>query len=251
MIIFLILLAHMSLWAKSSFDLSYGLQGRTLPTLGAELYADAGYNQLLWGKKDTSTDFLYGLIRPSLGVSSSGVINSVKGEIEFFPLSILGLSVGRQYMNSNFEFPFFDCQRVNCKGEYQRNFVESKLVLGYKGWIVMGSYKVDTMLSPSEQMPMADWRNVIIGEPGEEVQLDKKLLVAKVLGDALVGVYIETTQFLGSRELKESFAGIYQFRKKDTNYMIGAGAFHTDQEPMGLQFYFRIHQVAFPSLKLF
>jgi hypothetical protein len=252
MIYFLLLLSSVGLWAKtSSFDLSYGVQGRTLPALGAELYADTGFNQLLWGKKENSKDVLYGLIRPSIGGSTSAVVNAFKAEVEVFPISFLGFAVGRQYQNSNFEFPFFDCERVTCKGEYQRNYIESKMVLGYAGWIVMGNYKVDTLLSPDKEVPMADWRNVIVGEPGEEVQIDKKLLVGKIFGHQMLGLLIENTLFEGSRERKESFAAIYQLRKKDTSYMFGAGGFHTDQQPMGFQFYFRIHHIALPSLKLF
>jgi hypothetical protein len=252
MIYFLLLLSSFTLWATpSNFDLSYGLQGRTLPALGAELYADSGYNQLLWGKKESPKDILYGLIRPSLGASSSAVVNSAKAEIEIFPISFIGLAVGRQYQNSNFEFPFFDCEAVTCKGEYQRNYVESKMVLGFKGWILLGNYKVDTLLSPDKRIPMADWRNVIVGEPGEEVQIDKKLMFGKIFSNQMLGVLLENTRFEGSGERKESFAAIYQLRQKDTSYMMGIGAFHTDQQPMGFQFYFRIHHVALPSLKLF
>lgn len=249
MIYFLVLLSSLSLWAK--FDLNYGVQGRTLPGIGAELYADSGYGQLLWGKKENPKDVLYGLIRPSLGVSTSAVVNNAKAEIEIFPISFIGFAVGRQYQNSNFEFPFFDCNAVTCKGEYQRNYVESKMVLGFKGWIVLGNYKVDTLLSPDEDVPMADWRNVIVGEPGEEVQIDKKLMVGKMFSNKMVGVLIENTRFEGSGERKESFVGLYQVQQKDTSYMMGVGGFHTDQQPMGFQFYFRIHHVALPSLKLF
>lgn len=237
--------------AASNFDLNLGLQGRTVPGLGAELYAESGYNQILWGQKKTPKDFLYGLVRPSLAVSSSGVINSFKGELEVFPISILGFSVGRQIINSNFDFPFFNCEEITCKGEFIRNFVESKMVLGFKGWVVLGNFKVDTLRSPDRNRPMADWRHVIIGEPGEEVQIEKKLLIGKTFSNKLAGVLIENVQFQGSKERKESFAAVYQEKRNETNYMIGAGALHSDQQPMALIFYFRIHHVALPSLKLF
>jgi hypothetical protein len=227
------------------------IKGRTLPSLGAELYAESGYNFVVWGKKEDPKDFLYGLLRPSFGVSTSGVINSIKGELEFFPISFLGFAAGRQILHSNYEFPFLNCDEVTCRGEYIRNYVESKMVLGYKGWIVLGNYKVDTLHSPNGTRPMADWRNVIVGEPGEEVQIEKKLLIGKLFSNKMLGVLIENVQFQGSHERKESFAAVYQIRKNNTNYMIGAGGFHTDQQPMGFQLYFRIHHVALPSLKLF
>ncbi len=237
--------------APNKFDLNYGIQGRTLPSFGAELYAESGYNKILWGKKEQPKDFLYGLVRPSLGASTSGVINSVKGEIELFPISILGFSAGRQIIHSNYDFPFFDCTQVTCKGEYQRNFIESKMVLGHKGWIALGNYKTDNMHAPLSGKPMADWRNVIIGNPHREFQIEKKLLIGKIMGDEMAGVLVENVQFMGSRERKESFVAVYQTRREKTFYMFGAGGFHTDRQPMGFQVYFRIHHVALPSLKLF
>lgn len=248
---FLILSSFLAIASPTKFDLSAGLQGRTLPSLGAEIYAESGYNLLLWGKKENPKDVLYGLVRPSFGASTSGVINSIKGELEFFPISFLGFAAGRQIIHSNYEFSFLKCDEVTCQGEYIRNYVESKMILGYKGWIVLGSYKVDTLHSPDGTRPMADWRNVIVGEPGEEVQIEKKLIVGKLFSNKMLGVLIENVQFQGSHERKESFAAVYQVRKNNTNYMIGAGGFHTDQQPMGFQMYFRIHHVALPSLKLF
>lgn len=252
MIYLLLILSILPAWAApKNFDLVYGLQGRTLPALGAEVYAESGYNQLLWGKKEKPTDFLYGLVRPSLAVSSSGVINSAKGEIEVFPISILGFAAGRQYINSNYDFPFFDCKQVTCQGNFVRNFVETKMVLGLKGWVVLGNFKIDTLHSPNGTQPMADWRNIIVGNPGSEVQIEKKLLVGKQFSNKLVGVLIENVRFEGSGQRKESFAAVYQERRNDTNYMIGAGALHSDVQPMAVIFYFRIHHVALPSLKLF
>jgi hypothetical protein len=249
MLIFL-LISLMNI-AQAKFDLSYGLHGRTLPALGAEIYADTGYSQLLWGKKENPSDFKYGLIRPALQVSSSGVINSARAELEFYPLSIIGFSVARQYQNSNYDFPFFNCEQVTCKGEYIRNSAETKMVLGYRGFVAVGNYKIETVRSPSKDLPMADWRNVILGEPGEEVQQDKRLILAYLWNHHMAGLLLENTLFEGSRERKESYVAIYQIRKEQTSYLLGAGLFKTDQEPQGLIFYFRIHHLKLPSLKLF
>ena len=249
MVALLILLTTLTSFAQ--FDLGMGIQGRTVPGLGAELYADSGYNQIFWGEKKDPKDFMYGLIRPSLGVSTSAVVNSVKGEFEFFPISILGLAVGRQIQNSNFEFPFLECKEVTCTGEYIRNYGEAKMVLGVKGWIALGNYKIDTLRSPDKDRPMADWRNVIVGTPGEEVQIERKLLVGKMFSNKMIGFLAENVQFLGSRERKESYALVYQVRQKETNYMVGAGSFRTSQQAQSLIFYFRIHYQPLPSLKLF
>lgn len=249
MIFILTALLTLTSWAK--FDLSLGLQGRTLPALGAELYADSGYSFLMWGKKENPKDVMYGLVRPSLGVSTSGVINSVKGEIEVFPISFLGIAAGRQIIHSNYDFPFFDCANITCQGEFVRNYVEGKMVVGAQGWIAMGSYRVDTLRGAKQSLEIADWRNVITGEPGEDVQHEKKLIVGKMFSNKLVGILAENVRFVGSGERKESYAAVYQIRKNDVSYMVGSGIFRTSQEPMGLIFYFRIHYQPFPSLKLF
>lgn len=252
MIYLLLILSSLTAFASlSKIDLNAGIQGRSLPSIGAELYAESGYNQLLWGKKEEKKDFLYGLVRPSLAVSSSAVINSVKGELEVFPISILGFSAGRQYINSNYDFPFLDCNEVACDGDFQRNFVEAKMVLGHAGWVAVGNYKIDTLRGPNNDRPIGDWRNIIVGEPGEEVQIEKKLILGKQFSNKLLGVLIENVRFEGSGQRRESFAAIYQETRDKTNYMIGAGALHTDEQPMGFVLYFRIHYVALPSLKLF
>jgi hypothetical protein len=235
----------------TNFDLSAGIQGRTLPSVGGELYLESGYNQIIWGKRKSSKDVLFGLIRPSLGLSTSGVINVAKAELEFFPISFIGITAGRQYIHSNFEFPFFNCEAVTCKGEFERNYVEGKMILGLKGWIAMGTYKVDKINSPDDGNPMPDWRNVIIGNPAREIQVEKKLIAGKLISNKLVGVLLENVKFLGSGERKESFMGIFQISTKSNSYMFGAGAFHTDQQPMGFQVYFRAHHVFLPYWKLF
>jgi hypothetical protein len=252
MIYFLVMLfSCFSFAKKTNFDLSAGLQGRTLPSVGAELYVESGYNQLLWGNKKKSTDVIFGMVRPVIGLSTSGVINVAKAELEFFPISFIGLTAGRQYIHSSFDFPFFNCEVVTCKGEFERNYIESKIILGYSGWIAMGSYKIDKVNSPDKNTPMPDWRNVIIGNPKREIQIEKKLILGKLFSNKLVGVLLENVEFLGSRERKESFMGIYQFVNKSNSYMIGAGAFHSDQQPMGFQVYFRAHHVFLPNIKLF
>ncbi|MFY7994212.1 MAG: hypothetical protein ACOVP4_13025 [Bacteriovoracaceae bacterium] len=244
------LLFSCSSFAK--FDLSVGTQGRTLPALGAELYADAGYGQVLWGEREAGDkNVLFGLIRPSLGVSTSAVINSVKAEIEVFPISFLGLAIGRQFIHSNFDFPFFDCDQVTCQGEFTRNYVETKIALGARGWVTLLSYKFDTLRASKKSRPIADWRHVIVGEPGEEVQIERKALIAKMMGHHMVGLLLENVRFEGSGEMKESYAAVYQYKPAEVAYMIGAGSFRTSREPTGLIFYFRVNANLIPSLKLF
>jgi hypothetical protein len=249
MIQFLIFLFAITSWAK--VDLNMGLQGRTVPGIGAELYADSGYNLLLWGRKKRSRDVLYGLIRPSFSLSTSGVINSAKAELEVFPISFLGISAGRQYSYANFDFPFFNCEEISCHGEFTRDWVTSKMAMGAKGYIAIANYTVYTMGAPDHSLPMADWKNVIIGNGGREVQIERKLLLGKVFGKNLLGILLEDVQFEGSREKKESYAAVYQFGKDKTNYMIGAGSFRSTQQPQAFIIYFRIHHVPLASLKLF
>jgi hypothetical protein len=241
-----------SLNTFAQFDLSAGMQGRTLPALGAEVYADAGYSQLLWGeRKAGDKNILFGLIRPSIAGSSSAVINSIKAEIEVFPISFLGFAFGRQYIHSNYDFPFFNCDEVICQGNYTRNYVETKMALGAAGWVTLLSYRYDTLRAPNNSRPIADWRHVIVGEPGEEVQIERKALIAKMHGHHMFGVLAENVRFEGSGEFKESYAAVYQYKPEAVAYMIGAGPFRTSREPLGLIFYFRVNANLIPSIKLF
>jgi hypothetical protein len=251
MVYLFLLLSTAFSWAQ--VDLHVGTQGRTLPALGIEFYAESGYGLKFWGEKEKPSDFLYGFVRPSLQLSSSAVINSVKAEFEVFPISFLGFAVGRQYQDSNYNFPFLDCDKVQCTGGYERNFVESKIALAASDFVLTYNYKVDTVTSPDRTRPMADWRNVIIGEAGEDIEIDQKMVIGKQFAHKMqmIGVMGERTQFQGSHELKEGLVGVYQYKHKDTNYMFGAGTFRTSQQAEGFIFYFRINHQLMPTLKLF
>lgn len=238
--------------AFAQFDLMVGGQGRSLPSLGAEAYADSGYNQLLWGqRKAGDKNILFGLVRPSIGVSTSGVINSIKGEIEVFPISFLGVAVGRQYILSNFDFPFFECKQVTCQGEFQRNYIESKIAMGAKGFVTVLSYRYDLLKGPHTNQPLADWRHVIIGKKNSDMQIERKAILARVDGPHMYGLLAENIRFEGSGELKESYVAVYQYKPQDTAYMIGAGSFKTSREPHGVIIYFRVNSNLIPTLKLF
>lgn len=252
MIYLLLGILFSSFSAFAQFDLLAGVQGRTLPSLGAEVYADAGYSKVLWGERKVGDkNVLFGLIRPAIGGSSSAVINNLKMEVEIFPISFIGFVFGRQYIHSNYDFPFFDCDQVNCQGNYTRNYVETKMALGAAGWVTLLSYRYDTLRAPNNRRPIADWRNVIIGEPGEEVQIERKALLGKIHGLHMFGVLAENVRFEGSGEFKESYAAVYQYKPEAVAYMIGAGPFRTSREPMGLIFYFRVNANLIPSVKLF
>lgn len=252
MILTLLLFLSSTLWgANAHGDLALGLQGRTGPSLGAETYLDTGYNLVFWGNRNKKSDVLYGLIRPSINLSSSGVINSVKGELEFFPISFLGVAWGRQIIHSNYEFPFFNCDEVLCKGEFQRNYVEGKMALGAGGWVAVANYKVDVVRAPHSRLPMADWRNIIVGKSGRDVQIEKKLVIGKFVGDHMYGVLLENVEFQDSGEIRESYTGAYQFKYKSNSFMMALGVYRTSQIPMGGILYFRVNSVLIPSSKLF
>ena len=238
--------------SHAKLDLMVGGQGRSLPSLGAEAYGETGYTQLLWGKRKAGDkNVLFGFVRPNIGVSTSGVINSVKAELEIFPVSFLGIAAGRQLIHSNFDFPFFECKQITCEGEFRRNYIETRMALGAKGIITVLSYRYDLLQGPHTNQPMADWRHVIVGNKNHDMQIERKALLAYMHGTSLYGILAENVRFEGSGEMKESYAAVYQYKPKDVAYMVGAGSFRSSREAQGLIIYFRINYTLLPSLKLF
>ena len=80
MIYFLLLMTTLTTWAApTKFDLNAGVQGRTLPSLGAEVYAESGYNFVFWGK------VFDGVIGASLaaGLGKAGKIRADHEDISF------------------------------------------------------------------------------------------------------------------------------------------------------------------------
>lgn len=132
-------------------DLSYGVLARTYPLSGA-VFAKTGLGQEIWRQRtDSDLDqVLYGYFRPSLQVSSSGPFNSLSAEVDLFPISFFGVSVGKSIYSRGMNISFEDCYQVQCQGTLEARHVSWKLALGYERFFSIFSLKNEWWNTPGD-----------------------------------------------------------------------------------------------------
>ncbi len=123
---------------------------------GANINASLAYNQLLWdgrSQNDESRFWKYGYLRPKVYYETSYVINTVSAELQVYPISIFGGSVG--YKNSDRavkSLELYECDKVNCQGQVTKSFYNLNLNLGYGSWVMALIYE-NTQLKASSDIP--------------------------------------------------------------------------------------------------
>lgn len=150
--------------ADTLWDLKLGLNGRTYP-IGAQVIATGGYNFRLWG--DTTT-WKYGYARLALNAATSAVVNRIGGEVQFFPISILGISAGYDWGVRNITMKFLNCQMFECNGRIDRKYLKANAVAAYKGVIVSFMARYENLRAPVAHKPFFDEVTLLVGRASGE-----------------------------------------------------------------------------------
>jgi hypothetical protein len=112
---------------EGRLDYSVRAAGR-LYSLGAIAEGIAGYGVSVWG--DPSQP-LFGYVRPSASVGSSGLTNQARADFEIFPISVLGVRFGHSWTSRSSDLPGFDCEAVNCRGWLEESIVALRALGAY------------------------------------------------------------------------------------------------------------------------
>jgi hypothetical protein len=210
----------------ASFDLSAGTNARSYPGVGGEAYIESGYNAVLWGK-GIKKNPLYGLVRPAVRFSSSGVINSYDARVEFFPISFLGFVRGYQHINSRFEkFNFYNCENVRCTGDIKRDYTKAKLALGALGFISIVELTIShNEYSGNGSEPVAEFRFATLAEAGQDSFNQSRYVLAYKHDKGVMGILTQYTKFSNSGQSHNMDLFIYSQRSDRTVYTFGAGQF--------------------------
>lgn len=138
---------------------------RTYP-VGFFAAGTAGQSYKLWGQEGEKIK--YGFVRASGTLQSSVVVNSVMGQVDFYPISFLGLYAGKDYTHRDFDVFTFDCTKVTCRGRLDRDYVGSRMALAYKNVFMVGEYRVIRASVQNKDKPFAEERSTLIGGPGQD-----------------------------------------------------------------------------------
>lgn len=245
--------------AMARLDLSAQTSFRSHPSVGGEVEIEAGYNQLLYGSGpgDAGKNVLYGLARPSVALASSGVINAAKAKFELYPVSFLGVVVGHETIQSDYnEFTFFDCENeVRCTGEIKRDYVQGRMALG-AGPVVVSALVEESRNSYSADKegarPPGEFRFVVLANP----EFDNHYRSQYVLGfKTSFGTLAAITEYVYFKESKTynrmNLIGLTAKFARTYNWVLGAGSFESSEIDPGGIVVFQFKYSFAPSDKLF
>lgn len=126
--------------AQADYDLQLETSFRYYP-MGGTLKSELGYGHLIWGAPES---FLYGYVRLSGKVEGVTKYFASGWEVELFPISILGLKLGRNWIDNHQDYIDYNCRDYVCRGQFAHTFIEIPVFLGYAGWLASYSWRSET-----------------------------------------------------------------------------------------------------------
>jgi hypothetical protein len=156
--------SHAKAFDETLWDLKVGLNARTYP-IGAQAIGTGGWNGKLWGDSNT---WKYGYVRAALNLATSAVVNRVGGEVQFFPISILGVSAGYDWGTRNITMKFLDCNQFECNGRMDRKFLKINAVGAYQGVIFSFMARYENLRAPVAHKPFFDEVTLLTGRSDGE-----------------------------------------------------------------------------------
>lgn len=112
-----------------------------------------GYGQLLWGDR---SGFQYGYIRPNLSLFATPTSYGAKPALDFYPISILGVSVARNWSQRFINPKGYDCDFAECQGPLNSTDISAKLLLGYGAFFLSAQRSWVRFDSVHGQRPLLD-----------------------------------------------------------------------------------------------
>lgn len=222
--------------AKGELDYRFETFARTQP-IGAYLRAEMGYGQTIWGKGDRSKP-LYGMIRPVVRVQTSGIINSAQARLELYPISFLGVYVGKGIMSrqaSNLDG--FNCDIIICKASnISRNLWGAQMALKIGPIFSIVRYQFhSTEVKNQQGLGYAEEQGTLIGSGTKDTLLQALHVIGfQYSKREALAVLFKRNFTRNSRQDSTMTTLLWrkQFSYKKSNdltLMVGPGAFHTYQ----------------------
>jgi hypothetical protein len=242
------LLLPITLFAQ--FDLQVGTQARSYPGVGFEGFIDTGYNYVFWGEYNPKKPF-YGLIRPSMQSGTSVVVNNIQTQLEFYPISFLGIVIGKQFIRSDFDFPNYDCEKIICRGNIEKKYIEYRLALGYKGFVSINTIRQDENTYYPRKKPFAEFRTAMIADAHGENAYSSRHILGVQKGKELFGIGLEYSHLYESNQKWQQQFLVYQKQFDDYALTYGFGTFNSSYQDLAPIVLFRLHYNIFPTKRLF
>ena len=230
----------------------YGLASNN--PLGLVLSAGLAYNQKVW---DDSTEkfWMYGYIRPKVAFDTSFLVNTASAEIQVFPISIFGFTLGSNYAYRSVEdSPDFSCDLYNCRGEMHRNYFRVNANLGAGDFVSSLSYQVEHFYNSNDDMkPSVELATLLLIPEENGIQERYTAFFGYKLSDDLSFGVLEMYNMVSGQGVTTKSEGQYLVASVSVDKLkvtTGLGTFGSDYNEKTFSLIVKINWLLDPSLSL-
>ena len=245
-----LILIFAALYALKSFgNLDYDLRftSRSYPQ-GMAFQSDIGYGHKLWG----SGDVMYGYIRPGINFQASGVVNYAAAQLDFYPVSFLGFSVGKTYGNRSFDkFQGFDCETLSCENSIEKNHLAVNLALGFKNLKLINLFKRQDFENESPNQFFAEEFSNLVGFEDDELTTNITFLAYEFNKNFLLGLFHMYNKMDKTAQRSRTNLIMANFISGNFTYQTGIGTFNNRNDIDHFSALFIINWKGAKGLRLF
>lgn len=229
---FLSLFLFLSFQLKAvEFDYKVDSVLRSFPS-GTFVAASLGAGLELWRKKGP----LYGYVRPSVTAQSSAVVNSVRAELDIFPISFFGFYGGIETIKRDYEkFQAFQCENLICTNKMKRSYFGNRLALAYKKFYLMSDTRIERVEITDKVGEFADERASLIGRSLYDQRFEGRWVAGyKMRGDLSFGLLAVYNKMKYVQNSSTMWLGFSRYEWDHYALLIGGGLFKTkDNQNVG------------------
>jgi hypothetical protein len=209
--------------------LDYSATGgfRTIP-LGLAVSGTVGYGKLLWGEKSSKNEILYGYLRPSFRLQTSGVVTVLDTRLDLAPVAPLIFSLGHNDSFRAADFGKIDCVNNACKGRLARNYFRAQAMIGAQGAFLVGILRYDWVKSSKETLGFYDEAVSILGAVAKDRSRSADLIIGYTfLPNHVVGAMWSSALMRTSGQSHNLYSAFYRMTQGKWDFSAGIGSYRS------------------------
>ena len=245
-----LILIFAAFYALRSFgQMDYDLRAtvRSYPR-GLAFQSDVGYAQKIWGNDDV----MYGYIRSGLNLQSSVVVNYLGAQVDFYPISFLGISFGKTLGHRDYdEFQGFNCETLSCTNSIEKTHLGVNLALAYKNLKFINFYKKQDFKNKTPGEFFAEEFSNLVGFEDDELVTNVSLLGYDINSKLMVGLLHMYNKMDKTSQRSRMNLFLANYTSGAFTYQLGLGEFYNRNSHRHLSSLFVVKWTGAKGLKLF
>lgn len=196
--------------------------------LAAVLEGQGGVSQVLWGSAGAGPNF--GYVRASAALRTSGLANGYRAQLEVYPISIFGITLGRQYLSRFADAPGIDCTRFDCGTDVISHYLQFRSVFKFGNIFGQVTFQKDIFDDHYYSLPR-------VFEPTNQYAIDRNGDYGTTWGVVTgyeinpkwsAGIAYLTSHAKVTNQDSMSILGFAKWKPSEITYALTLGAIDTD-----------------------